>query len=231
MQELHAMRVYVGTPCNQLQASLVADMPVLISFAAYSPFLETGGYMASFSRVLLDSGAFSELNSGVKVDLDAYSDWVDQFPYADAHAGLDDISGDWRRSLSNYERLGFPTMHDTDPEELLDDLIPIARARGRWIGIGLKPPRSGREHWLRRILDRIPDDLHVHGWALGAYAHVPGIDSFDSTHAWIEWQKIRNALGPWSTSAECMELAVRKVRRQSRMRVKYNDTQTDLFGG
>ena len=32
---------------------------------------------------------------------------------------------------------GFPTIHDTDPEELLPDLIDIARERGGWIGVGV----------------------------------------------------------------------------------------------
>lgn len=222
------MTVYIGTPCNQLQAALVADMPVLVSFAAYGNFLDTGGYIRSFSPLLLDSGAYSELNSGVKVDIAAYVDWVQRFPHAVAWAGLDDISGDWRRSMQNYDSGGFPTFHDSDPEWLLDELVKMAPERGGWIGIGLVPPRTGREDWLRRTLDRIPSDLHVHGWALGRYSHIPGIDSFDSTHAWIEWQKIRNALGPWITPAECMELSVRKVRREASQIEKHTDDQEVL---
>lgn len=215
---LSSVTVYIGTPCNQLQAALVADQPVLVSFAAASKFLETGAYMSSFRPLLLDSGAFSELNSGVRVDLAAYVDWVQRWPHAIAWAGLDDISGDWRRSLENYKVGGFPTFHDTDPEFLLDELIPIARERGGWLGLGLKPPRTRREEWLRRALDRIPDDLHVHGWALGRYSHLYRINSFDSTHAWLEWMKIRKKLGPWLTPAEAMELSVRKVRREAAMR-------------
>lgn len=223
------MTVYIGTPCNQLQAAIVADMPVLVSFAAACNFLMTGGYAHTFRPLLLDSGAFSELNSGKRVDLAAYVDWVKQFPHAIAWAGLDDISGDWQRSLKNYEAGGFPTMHDTDPAFVLDELIPLARERGGWIGVGLKPPRSGREDWLRRTLDRIPDDLHVHGWALGRYAHLSRIDSIDSTHAWIEWQKIRNALGPWLTPAEAMDLAVKKVRRWEQSLVKECEGQPSMF--
>jgi len=223
------VKVYIGTPCNQLQASLVDNMPVLVSFAVYSSFLERG-YMQSFSSLVLDSGAYSELNSGVKVDLCMYRDWCQRFPWADAFAGLDDIRGDWKRSLRNYELLegSFPTFHDTDPDELLEDLIPMARERGGWIGIGLMPPRAGREAWLRRTLGRIPDDLHVHGWALGRYSHIQGINSFDSTHAWIEWMKIRKALGDWITSAECMALAVKKVRRQSRQVEQCGTDQVEM---
>jgi len=230
VRELFAVIAYIGTPCNQLQADLVNGLPVLVSFAAYCPFLDTGGYMGSFDKLLLDSGAFSELNSGVKVDLDAYLDWVQRFPWANAFAGLDDISGDWKRSLRNYERGGFPTFHDTDPPELLADLIPMARERGGWIGIGLMPPRTGRESFLRRTLDQIPSDLHVHGWALGRYAQLPRLDSFDSTHAWREWVKIRQALGPWATSAECMRLAVLKVQRECRsLQVDKSNQTPELF--
>lgn len=228
---MSSMTVYIGTPCNQLQASLVEDMPVLISFAAACEFLESGGYARTFRPLLLDSGAFSELNSGVRVDLAAYVDWVQRWPHAIAWAGLDDISGEWRRSLENYKAGGFPTFHDTDPDWLLDELVPIARERGGWLGVGLKPPRSGREDWLKRTLARVPDDIHVHGWALGRYAHLPRIDSIDSTHAWIEWQKIRNALGPWLTPAEAMQLAVKKVRREACQILKFEEVQMSFLDG
>ena len=204
---------YIGTPGNSLQAHIVAGLPVLVSFGAYIEVLGSGGYMRAFGSLLLDSGAYSELNSGCKIDLAEYVDWVQRWPWAVAWAGLDDISGDWRRSIRNYEAGGFPTYHDTDPAELLDDLIPMARERGGWIGVGLKPPRTGRVEWLRRTLDRIPDDLHVHGWAMGRYVGECRFDSWDSTHAWREWMKIRQAIGPWLTNAEAMELAVIKVQR------------------
>jgi hypothetical protein len=208
----------------------VADMPVLVSFAAYSPFLKRGGYMSSFSHLLLDSGAYSELNSGIRVDLGKYVEWAAEFPYADAWAGLDDISGDYKRSMANYLRGGFPTFHNSDPEDLLPELIAMAQEGDGWIGIGLTPPRYGYEPWLRRTLERIPAGLHVHGWALGRYTSIPRLDSFDSTHAWIEWQKIRNSLGSWATSAECMELAVKKVKRQARSVETIVEDQLTLAG-
>ena len=84
------------------------------------------------------------------MDLGAYREWAERWKgHADAIAGLDDIRGDWRRSMLNYEQmpLGFPTFHDTDPWELLPDLVALARERGRWLGVGLKPPREGKEHY------------------------------------------------------------------------------------
>lgn len=69
-------------------------------------------YQASFSRLLIDSGAYSELTGKAKVDLGRYREWSQRWQgHADAVAGLDDISGDWRRSLRNYAEIpwGFPT--------------------------------------------------------------------------------------------------------------------------
>lgn len=207
-----SVRAYIGTPCSQMQAHLVAGLDVLVSFAARKgTWLDN--YLPTFGRLLIDSGAYSVLKSGVRVDLGAYVAWAKETSWADAWAGLDDISGDWRQSLKNYESGGFPTYHDTDPPELLPDLIELAWQRGKWIGIGMLPPRTGRVAWLLETLDRIPSGLHVHGWALGRYAGTPGLHSFDSTHAWLEWMKYRKNF-PWLTPAECMEIAVKKVSRK-----------------
>ena len=210
------MRVYLASPGNQIQASTLDDMPVLLSFAGYSPFLDR--YQQCFSRILIDSGAFSELNSGKKIDGEAYKDWCQRWEgHVDAVAGLDDISGDWRRSLQNYEQFGgFPTMHDTDPDSLLDDLIELARERGNWIGIGLLPPRHGKEDWIRRTCDRIPDDIHVHGWALRTYTDIRRLDSVDSTNWWRDAMKIRRDL-PWLNFHEALEIIVKRYKRWQRI--------------
>ena len=224
------MRVYLASPRNQLQAEHASGHPVLLSFAVCPAWIEKG-YVASFDRLLLDSGAFSEMNSGTVIDLGEYAEWASRFRHVDAVAGLDDINGDWRLSLKRYEKgIGFPTMHDTDPEEVLGELIPIARERGGWIGIGIKPnpTRAGREDWLRRILDRIPDEIHVHGWALRAYSHLTRIDSFDSTTWWHDAMRIRGVLGEWATYAEALELSIKRIQRTSRTPISECD-QGSMF--
>ena len=60
------MRVYLASPGNQLHAHLVQEQPVLMSYAAWKPFLAQ--YMPTWNRVLIDSGAFSEINSGSAID-------------------------------------------------------------------------------------------------------------------------------------------------------------------
>lgn len=218
---------YLSSPNSQVQAAAVARQPVLLSYALRSNWIEQ--YAPSFGRILIDSGAFSAHNSGAKVDPIAYRDWHQRFPWADAVAGLDDISGDWRQSLRNYEvGGGFPTIHDTDPPELLDQLIPLARERGGWIGVGLLPPRHGKGAWLDAVLERIPNDLHVHGWALGSYADRRRLDSVDSTNWWQDGMALRKSL-PWLTYAECLDLIVRRYERTTRKVVVSSSAQIGLF--
>lgn len=210
------MNVYLSSPGNQMHASYLCGMPVLLSFATWSNWLES--YQASFSRILIDSGAFSEMNSGIAIDGVEYKDWYQQWvPHADAIAGLDDIRGDWRKSLKNYELYGgFPTIHDSDPFELLGDLISITRQQGRnWLGIGLVPPRDGKEQFIRRVCDTVPDDIKVHGWALRAYTHVRRLDSVDSTNWFRDAWKYKTQL-PFLTPAECVDLVVKRYQRWTR---------------
>lgn len=221
---------YLSSPNSQQQAEAVEDMPVLLSYgilkrkADFSTHWINKGYQQSFSRILIDSGAFSVMNSGKTLDVGEYADWAEQWrPHADAIAGLDSIQGDWRQSLRNYEAqpYAFPTMHDTDPLELLDDLVPMARERGGWIGIGLEPPRGKKQHVVAEILERIPPDLHVHGWALWQYAGLRGFRtretcSFDSTTWWRNAQYFRKHKAPWLTNAECTRITVKEFKRMER---------------
>lgn len=202
-----------------MHAREVRDMPVLVSFAIYAKWMDD--YVPSFSRVLIDSGAYSEFNSGKKIDGGAYLEWQSRWRetvHVDAIAGLDDIAGDWRKSLRNYELYGgFPTFHESDPPELLDDLIPIARERGNWLGIGLIPPRSGKWAFVRRTLDRVPDGVHVHIWAGGEYCGHPRVDSVDSTNWFRDAFALKSArLTAHLTTAECVEIVVKRYQREQR---------------
>lgn len=211
--------IYLASPRTQAQAAWLDGMPVLVSFVTWSDWMSKG-YQQSWSRVLIDSGAYSELNSGRRVDGHVYRDWYQQWlDHADAIAGLDDIAGDWKRSLRNYEHFGgFPTFHDSDPWELLPDLVAIAREQGAsWIGLGLVPPREGKEDWVRRACQEIPEDLHVHGWALRRYANVRRLDSMDSTNWWrdaLRYRKIPE-LSHLSYS-EALEIVVKRYQRDQR---------------
>lgn len=210
--------VYLSSPNNQCQAEHALGMSVLFSFASWRPYLAQ--FQAGYPHILIDSGAYTELSTGKKVDVAKYGDWSMQWKdTADAIAGVDDIAGDWRKSVANYLWLQhtFPTFHDTDPPELLDDLIAMARERSRWIAIGLKPPRSGKDNFIRATLDRIPPDLHVHGWALRAYTKYRRIDSVDSTNWFRDAMDLR-AMAPLRhlCYGECLEIIIKRYQRQSR---------------
>lgn len=226
------MTVYLASPSNQLQANEVVDMPVLLSFALFTPFLDK--YQHAFRRILIDSGAYSVLNTGKKIDLSEYAEWSLRWAeHADAVAGLDDISGDWRQSLRNYEEMpnGFPTIHDSDPPELLRDLVALAQERGNWIGIGLVPPREGKQNFVRWACDNIPEGIHIHGWAMRAYTKVRRIDSVDSTNWWRDAFKVRRDF-PWLTFGESLEIIVKRYQRESRMIVDNSQkTMFDEVGG
>jgi hypothetical protein len=213
------MIVYLASPNTQQQAEHVAGMPVLLSYACYSDWLGKG-YQQSFARILIDSGAYSEFTSGKKIDIQKYADWANQWkPHADAIAGLDNIAGDWRQSVRNYEAfpLGFPTFHESDPPELLGDLVAMAKSRSRWLGLGLLPPREGKERWVRETLDRIPDDIHVHGWALRRYTHCRRLDSVDSTNWWRDAMNLRTKPElSHLTYGECLDIVVKRYQRWTR---------------
>jgi hypothetical protein len=222
--------VYLASPNTQQQAEHVCDMPVLLSYAIWTPWMEK--YQASFRRVLIDSGAYSELTGNAKVDILQYREWSERWlPHADAIAGLDDIRGDWRRSLKNYEAIpwSFPTIHDSDPPELLKDLVSIAAERNRWLGIGLVPPRDGKERFIRWVLDNVPEDFHIHGWALRAYTRIRRFNSVDSTNWWRDAMAIRKDL-PWLTYGECLAIIVKRYVRETRtLEPLASLDQRDLF--
>lgn len=212
------MKVYFSSPGTQQQAEHVSGMPVLLSFATWRPWLSR--YQQTFSNIMIDSGAFSELNTGVKIDLDKYAEWSQQWiGHADAIAGLDDISGDWKRSLDNYQRFpgGFPTMHDTDPPELLKDLVQLCIERKQWLGLGLKPPRRGKEDFVRWVCDNVPEDLHIHGWALRTYSKVRRINSFDSTNWFRDAMDLRVMKQlQHLTYGETLDIVIKRYVREQR---------------
>lgn len=210
------MEVYLASPDNQLQASHCEDMSVLLSFALFNDWMHS--YQPTFGKVMIDSGAYSEMNTGKKIDIEKYKDWSVQWqPRAEAIAGLDDIRGDYKRSLKNYEMIpwSFPTWHNTDPIELMPELVAMAQERKTWLGIGILPPREGKEAIIREALELVPDGIHVHGWALRRYTHISRFDSFDSTNWWRQAFSIRLAL-PWLTYSECLGLMVKKYKREAK---------------
>jgi len=206
------MIVYLASPGNQVQAHCASGMDVLVSYGTFSDWLYQ--YTPTFKSLLIDSGAYSAYNSGKTISVEAYADWSSQWEgRAAAIAGLDDIKGDWKTSLKNYELCGFPTYHNSDPPELLDDLIEIAKRRGNWLGIGIDGKREGMDGFLRGAMEKIPPEIHVHGWALRRYRWTYRFGSVDSTNWWRDGMQLRLKL-PWLSYAECLEIIIKRERRE-----------------
>jgi hypothetical protein len=172
--------------------------------------------------VLVDSGAFSAHTVGQVINVSEFAAFAETWRVrADAIACLDSIAGDWRVGWANMEAmpkgLGFPTFHDSDPDELLPDLCAAAHERGGWLGIGLLPEtRHVRADWLRQTLERIPSGLHVHGWALRRYWNTHRrLDSVDSTNWHRDAQKVIDAFS-WLTPAESVAIVVKRYQRERR---------------
>ena len=199
-------------------------------------------YLSSFDRVLVDSGAFSELNSGKAIDRDAYAEFSQEMlglAHVDAAANLDDIRGDWQRGLDNWDAMPwtFPVYHDTDPETALDAILERLPERGRWIGLGMIPPRTSSgwlDMTLRRIEDRAPE-CHVHGFAMRA--HLPMLLTYrgrsisvDSTNWMMDVRKLLE--GPMTrhlTPAECLDIIVKRYQRDGRTLSRNKPTQGVLL--
>lgn len=239
--------LYLAGVRTQQQAEHLAGHQILMSYAHHRSVKWLDRYLPLFSGLLLDSGAFSELQSGQQIDLAEYTDWAMRYTHtADAVAGLDDISGDWRRSLRNYETFdrGFPTIHTSDPLELLPDLVEIALARDGWLGLGICPEasaktlvgggerndRRGWDTWVRWVCDNVPKEIHLHGWALTEYAYLRRFDSFDSTGWWRYAHKLNTRM-PWLTYGECIEITAKRLMRLPRALDTTKNHQTDLALG
>lgn len=238
------LTVYLGSPRTQQQAHSANGMPVLLSYPLYSKWMD--GYLASYDRVLVDSGAFSELNSGVSVDLDGYAEFSKSMlsvPHVDACACLDDIRGDWRRGLRNWESMPwtFPVFHDSDPPEALEAILErvFDDGRPRWIGLGMVPPRRSAD-WLDQTLSTLEKrapGLHVHGFALRGHLdrllkHRGRSVSVDSVNWILDVRKILDSpLTRHLTPAEALDIIVKRYRRDGRQPISTNQQQrqTEMF--
>ena len=103
----------------------------------------------------------------------------------------------------------------------------MAAERDGWLGVGLLPPRQGKERWLRETLDAVPDGLHIHGWAMRAYAHLERFDSMDSTNWILDAMRVRRDL-PWLTFAEALEIIVKRYKRWNRTISKNDSIQLSI---
>ena len=202
-----------------------------MSYGTWSPWVKN--YCESFYKILIDSGAFSVYNSGKTIDREKYFRWSLRFKnIADQVACLDSVIGDTDETIANCEYMpegwGFPTFHESDPWDSLPEMVELAYKHGGWIGLGLIPPRTGKDAWVRRAVTSIPEDLHIHGWACREYLYLPQIKSADSTNWFLDAMAVNKKL-PWLNYGECLEIIIKRYQRESKMLEEPNDDET-LFG-
>ncbi len=157
---------------------------VLESFADVRSLLDR--YRPLFASMILDSGAFSAMNSGRTIVLEEYAEFALKHRAAyNWCASLDSIDGGVDANLANWSRLHalglktVPTFHQGEPWELLKAYLGVTDR----IGLGFQRPIVNAREWLTECFTHIPAGFKVHGWAMTNYTDLP-FYSVDST-SWL----------------------------------------------
>lgn len=158
---------------------------VLESFADVRPLF--GRYRATFASMVLDCGAYSELTTGVSIDLGEYA------AFCEAHgdfyewvASVDSIRGGVSENLSNWRTLmdrdidAMPTFHQGEPISLIREYCSDSSR----LGLGFQRPIKNERAFLDEAFAHIPPHVRVHGWAMTNYTASYPFASVDST-SWL----------------------------------------------
>lgn len=156
-------------------AQSVGFRHVLVSYARDK---DPGGIVnlsRVFDSVLLDCGAFSAFNSGVRIDLHAYIDFCKRYGgVVDTYAGLDVIGDEeatWRnqRAMEAAGLTPMPTFHFADSWNTLRGMVKEYDRIGLacMASLGMKERVEFLDGCWRIVQDspRWPS-IRVHGWAM-----------------------------------------------------------------
>ena len=221
------MRIYLASPGNQLHAEMMVGCHVLESYALHAQRSWMVRYRPTFSSMMLDSGAYSEMTTGKPVDLGAYIDFslAHRCGY-DEIVNLDTISGDVservassQRNLQTMRDAGLdplPVFHQGEPWSVLAELASVGR-----VGLGFQRPIRGAESWLDDVFGRLPGGTLVHGFAMASerFTKRYPFHSVDSATWFHEWRALMALSGQGSdvlhylTAGELLGLVVRKYER------------------
>jgi hypothetical protein len=222
---------------DRLLLEALKGKPVLESFAYQQRTFDR--YRPTWSRAFLDSGAFTEMNSGTAIDLDAYIAFcLEHGAFYERIANLDDIRGDIDKSRRNHARMldagikAMPVFHQGEPWSVLDEVC--AAAPEKWIGLGFQRPIQGGDAWLADVFSRLPNWISVHGFAMTAYMQFP-FASVDSSTWVYDWRGLMSVDGQGSdalrllTPGELMDIVVKKYERMEPKRKWNGSSQSNLF--
>jgi len=170
------------------------------------PRLEAGAY----SSVILDSGAFTVLSAGLRIDVSDYARFAAEYGHLfDQVVGLDDIAGELSTTWRNQAELeaagvdAMPVFHQGEPWAVLDHYL----ARYGAVGVGFARKPGGRlahsqadnhaflvEVFARR--DACGRSVRLHGFAMTRWAEAGfAFDTTDST-TWIAEYRALSKIAP-----------------------------------
>jgi len=221
------MIVYLASPSNPLQADALCGAHVLESFGLYANKQWMVRFRPTFASLMLDSGAFTEMTSGKKIDRGQYIAFCQQHKAAYAKiVNLDVISGDvasrvdsGKRNLQAMMDAGIdalPVFHQGEPWSVLTEYASTGK-----VGLGFQRPIKCADEFLDECFSRIQPSTKVHGFAMtnAEYTGRYPFDSVDSATIWYEYQALLSLSGQGSdvmqyqTPRELIEIILRKYHR------------------
>lgn len=187
-----------------------------------------GRYRATFASMVLDCGAFSELRSGVPVDIGEYAAFcAEHGDFYEWVASVDSIRGGPRENVANWRALldrgieSMPTYHQGEPVSLIREYVSQVDR----LGLGFQRPIQNERAFLDEAFSHIPPHIKVHGWAMTNYTADYPFASVDST-SWIYELKALRACqttqqgDPFAhlTDGELIEIIQKRYDRLPKMR-------------
>lgn len=175
---------------------------ILISYVYLKGFLKHRKQY-QVSGWVLDSGAFSALNSGIDIDLNEYIETSKQLlatdPLLEEVFALD-VIGDWKASMRNTEKMweagvpAIPCFHRGEPESVLTDMAK----RFPKIALGgvamLRGPK--KMEWAGQCFARVWPKK-IHGFGFGSKEQMMGLP-FHTTDA-TNWEISPSRFGTWQS--------------------------------
>lgn len=173
---------------------------LLVSFYYLEPFLKARSAYV-YRDWALDSGAFSAMNSGKVIDLEAYVVKAKELLATDpklTEVFALDVIGDWRASVRNAERMwaegipAIPTFHGGSP---WDVLVGLARDYPKVALGGVALHKAGeKERFAGQCFARVwPKKLHGFGYGAERYLVKFPFHSVDAT----SWEVGACKFGNW----------------------------------
>lgn len=237
------MIVYLASPSNQMQADSLAGCYVLESFGLYAEAQWMTRFRPTFAGIMLDSGAYSVMSKGKKIDVQEYISYCKQHGAVyDKIVNLDVISGGVTERVdggkANLQLMrdagidALPVFHQGEPWSVLEELASSGK-----VGLGFQRPIRCADEFLDECFSIIPSSTKVHGFAMtnADYTGRYPFDSVDSATIWYEYQALLSLSGQGSdvmqyqTPRELVEIILRKYHRLPMATAWRGKTSLPLF--